>query len=76
MIIGQKIQLSWLIMNCLSITSHYYACKNWIVKHLITRIMICLRPSLMSNDLIRGSMIIMSHPQITLYVLDMLRIIG
>lgn len=41
------------IMNCLSITSHCYACENCLVKQMTTLTMTRLRTSLMSNDLTR-----------------------
>jgi hypothetical protein len=64
------------IMNRLSITSHCYACENWIVKHMINSTITCLRTSLTSNDLVRGNAYLVLHAWTTLYALYVSRIIG
>ena len=64
------------IMNCLSITSHCYACENCLVKQMITMTMTCLRASLMSNDLTRENAYFILHTWTTLYAFCVYRIKG
>ena len=64
------------IMNCLSITSHCYACENCLVKQMITLTMTHLRTSLMSNDLTRGNAYFILHTWTTLYAFCVYRIKG
>ena len=64
------------IMNRLSITSHCYTCENWIVKHMITSTITCLRPGLTSSDLVRRNTYLILHAWTILYALYVSRIIG